>query len=380
MKKLAYKQSLFKQCVGLLKVCALKESEGNGDSATKVLVSLFHFILSGTHASKELRLESIKELMNSKKLAEKKLAIKLLSATLKSSHFSSDDSFNFGGLQRDYGYYPSSEQEIIDWFTYFSDYTVETILLTDCDLIKSELKASFARKLNSFLYDHRLFGLVNSIVERLVGNIEWSDGWEAIGQFLRFGGGELPTENKEKLLQLKQKLKPVTIEEQVHMYLFSENHSFYVLEHYENNGKHGYELADIKTQQLGIKISREYPEYLSQLLPKILTTNAVNGRNFIFGVGCCEGANSPEELWNEVINIVHGINKALVNYSFLLGFINKLSNFNAGLSNKVLDQTLDDPKSQNWFPLLQMRANLDSSAIDRLKRALNNRCCGNTLF
>ena len=213
LKKLAYQKALFKRSVRLISVCALKESESNEGTITKVLVSLFHFILSGTHASKELKLELIKELMSSKELAEKKLAINLISAALKSSHFSSDDNFNFGGLQRDYGYYPSSEQEVIDWFTYFSEYAVDTLLTTKCEFVKSELKTSLSRNIGAFLYDHRLFDLVNSVIEQLTDKIEWSDGWEAVGQFLRFGGGELSTENKEKLSQLKQKLKPVTIEE-----------------------------------------------------------------------------------------------------------------------------------------------------------------------
>src|SRR5213075_442352 len=83
---------------------------------TSVFVSLFHLALSGTHATIEQRLTVIESLLKSSYSPRHALGVLALKSSLKTGHFRSLYSFEFGAQSRDYGYWPRTKGEARHWF------------------------------------------------------------------------------------------------------------------------------------------------------------------------------------------------------------------------------------------------------------------------
>ncbi|MGE0022885.1 MAG: hypothetical protein AB7S70_04550, partial [Hyphomicrobium sp.] len=100
LRSLAYDPSDFERSVDLLVALARATGEGDGtkgdDHPTKVAASLFQIALSGTHAPLEMRLRLLKRLLQSEDTNERSMGVEMLRAILKSDHFYSSHSFDFG--------------------------------------------------------------------------------------------------------------------------------------------------------------------------------------------------------------------------------------------------------------------------------------------
>lgn len=82
LRHLAYEAKLFQRSAKLLSRLALLEKQdiNDGSSARSTLTSLFHLVLSGTHAPAQTRAPIVDELINSNIQEEQELGIKLLEA------------------------------------------------------------------------------------------------------------------------------------------------------------------------------------------------------------------------------------------------------------------------------------------------------------
>lgn len=84
------------------------------------------------------------------------LGISLLDAALKSTHFSSSYSFEFGARPRNFGYRPKNKSEIHTWYKLFIDYSLKVAISESPFAFKvKELIASKFRELwvNAGMYD-----------------------------------------------------------------------------------------------------------------------------------------------------------------------------------------------------------------------------------
>ena len=99
----------------------------NYNSIRNILKSLFQLYLSGTHATKEQRLNVINNLIASDTENSIELAFELLDSSLEAWHFSSHHNFDFGANPRDFGYRPKTNQDVEDWYKLFIEYTAELI-------------------------------------------------------------------------------------------------------------------------------------------------------------------------------------------------------------------------------------------------------------
>ena len=114
---LAFEAGLFDRCVAL--ILDLIEFEEPGRFANQVrnsFPSLFHPLLSGTHATVEQRCRVVDGLLKSASEVRRELGFKSLEAMLQTSGFSSFHHFEFGGRSRDYGWYPKGRQDVEHWF------------------------------------------------------------------------------------------------------------------------------------------------------------------------------------------------------------------------------------------------------------------------
>ena len=114
---LAFEAELFDRCIAL--ILDLIECEEPGRFANQVrnsFPSLFHLLLSGTHATIEQRCRVVDGLLRSTTEVRREFGFKSLEAMLQTSGFSSFHHFEFGGRSRDYGRHPKHRQEVVHWF------------------------------------------------------------------------------------------------------------------------------------------------------------------------------------------------------------------------------------------------------------------------
>lgn len=75
-------------------------------------------------------------------------------------------------------------------------------------------------------------------------------------------------------------------------------------------------------------------------------------------------------MWQIFRNEIEKKNALDCNFNLLKGFLNELSNIDFQLTNKIMDQTLEDEVLARIFPSLQMSYTLDNKEFVRLKKSL----------
>src|SRR5690606_14118552 len=124
IRSISYDEQYFDICAKLLCQFTLSEDKSeNYNSIKDILKSLFQLYLSGTHATKEQRLDVIKNLISTATEHSVELAFELLDSSLEAWHFSSSHTFDFGANPRDFGYSPNTNQEVADYYLWFIEYT-----------------------------------------------------------------------------------------------------------------------------------------------------------------------------------------------------------------------------------------------------------------
>lgn len=122
-RSLAYESGHFDQAVSILMKFVLIEPEDYKDNSVReMLKSLFFCHLSGTEALADQRAKVIKSLTTSTNIYQQKLGLTLLFAALEATHFSSHYDFDFGARKRSYGWFPTTTDDVLNWYRPFLIY------------------------------------------------------------------------------------------------------------------------------------------------------------------------------------------------------------------------------------------------------------------
>jgi hypothetical protein len=116
LSSIAYEAERFSRSVRL--ICRFVLSEQTNEKNNSIrgeLGRLFQMYLSGTHASVQQRSAVITELLDSSVLGEPDLGLFLLDRSLSNGNFTSTHN-RFGARPRDYGWQPTTQQEIFEWY------------------------------------------------------------------------------------------------------------------------------------------------------------------------------------------------------------------------------------------------------------------------
>lgn len=372
LRSLAYEPELFLQSTKLLAEIATSEKKNeNYNSVRDVLKSLFYLYLSGTHASKEQRLNTINELIESGDECKIEIGFELLNSSLESSHFSSHHSFDFGARSRDYGYQPSSNKECIEWFQFYIEYTAS--LAKRDDPLHKHAKSTLANHLRALFQIKALWGVLDDAIKVILSTGEWSEGWLGLGSFLQFNAEGLESAEVGMIDSIREKLRPTSLDEQIHMYLLSNHYNFYCFDsagEYGQSKLYGYEIAGKNTEKLGKDLSKSQLQYLVSKLPEILSSQGDCSRHHVFGIGCAKGVDDHLNFWENLITNLSKIPFEKQKIYVLCGFIRQLSQVKPELTNSILESLLHDQRANKWFPEVQFSVTLDTTAVTRLIQAI----------
>ncbi len=368
LRSLAWDASLFDRCVALLQLLSLHGEEIIAKEATEIHTSLFHLILSGTHACVEQRAAVVNRLFNSANPAERALGLSALNAMLKSMHFGSLYDFQFGGHSRDYGYLPKTSDDSKRWYK-VALAIAERVALSD-NAAASAAKVAISDSFRGLWTSIALRDELESIFAKFAARGFWRDGWLAVKQTRSWDEKDKASENYARLSKLEEALAPRDLVQRVRGRVFGANGARYDDDDIETGNSNSFHTAmERKTKEcegLGGEVANDKAA-LQELMPEIVG----RGVNlFNFGMGLARGAQHPEELRHEMVAQFAKMAVQHRDVSAFRGMLVELHAKQSRLPEELLDQALETEPLASYFPLLQAAVSITQRGVARLIRSL----------
>ncbi|MBT2286049.1 hypothetical protein J7E78_21140 [Paenibacillus polymyxa] len=364
LRSLAYDSDLFERSTRLLCNYALTETVNeNNNSIRTTLKSLFYIYLSGTHASVEQRLKIISCLIESDLDNEVELGIYLLDASLETSNFSAINSFNFGALVRDYGYYPKSKEEIQTWYETFIEYAVSTAISDK--LIGNKIKRVLCNKFRGLWTRAKVYEVLESAVKQILAKETWHEAWYAVKKTKRYDSDKMSDEVSTRLDSLNTLLEPNSLYDEVMLLTLPGLGNYYEIVDLEDAENAHAKISNL-LNELGRKLCN-HEDTLDSLLIHLMCT--YNRNIYELGQGLAQETSDAKKFWTHMVGKLSEINYTNRQYLLLQGFLYYLALIDKSSAEEILDEAIDHELLSEVFPSLQSVV-IDPNGLDRLKRSL----------
>ncbi|WP_369723395.1 hypothetical protein AB8Z38_05095 [Bradyrhizobium sp. LLZ17] len=365
LRSLAYEPEQFERAIALLIKIALAANDDDDSGAAGIAPSLFYIVLSGTHAPIVMRLKVLEGLLKSDEPGCSALGLKSLDAVLKTDHFSSAHSFEFGARSRDYGYYPPTGQDVQDWFAAVL-HLISPLALSDAPAAPG-VRTAIAHEFRGLWCNAGQADALEALMRQIASKRFWREGWVAVHQTRIFDAEHMPAEIRERLSALEEFLRPKNLVDKVNGVVLGSGRNIDLddLDEIENDD---YEGAMVRMNQtvenLGKDVAND-DEAFKALLPGLVRGGS---RVPLFGVGLGSTTEKPYEIWQAFVTEFSVADKP--DTGLMGGFLTGLQKRNAMLADKILDEAVEHPSVGVYFPHLQARVIVDEKGVQRLHRAL----------
>ena len=371
LRSLAYNGVYFVQSVHLLICFTLTEdAEERNNSVFDVLKSLFSARLSGTCATIDQRLKVVDVLLAD---SHTEIALKLISELLKTRDFMSSYGFDFGTDVRDYGYEPSTYDEINDWYSSVLRFLELTLAQ------KPELHSEGIKVFSSHL---RGLWKLDCIREQLIAFVRiqaFSDGgeylWDAACTALRFDKEDMGQEAADKLSQLTEEIKSDTVERRLNTFVLTKLQSFYGLEERSPEGHtitHGSDIAVGVAEALAQEIVSDNPESLESILSSALHGDYNQRQVLAFSNRIAVVHPDKNRLLDLMNDIIYNADMSKINLVVVQGILQGINETNKELVDVVLDEYASRKNMQYVFALLQLCIPIDVKSTTRILKHLQD--------
>jgi ferredoxin-thioredoxin reductase catalytic subunit len=367
IKAIGYDAHLFDRAVTLLARFAAAEPENNNlNSARNTFSELFHLYLSGTQASPKQRRSAIRRLAASDDENLRRSAHIALKALLKSSHFMSAGSHDFGARPRDWGWHPKFNKDVWDWFE--DAIALVTELASDADA-----RALLAESVRELWHYPTCRDALDRAATTFLEKGPWVEGWIAFRATLRFDGKDMPNDIRAKLEQIINRLKPTDLLNQARAVVLNRmpgggGWDFAEGEDDEDDAIRAWEKADRMAQEVGRRLASD-AEVRAQFLTELLTQPQAL-RALECGCGLAEGADDLNAIWLELATAYRAAESRMRNATALGGFIYEAHQRDQSFTSAALEAAIEDPALAPILPYLQARIGIDAEGIERLRRAV----------
>lgn len=363
LKSLAYEPTTFELAANLLARFVAAEGPGHGlNSATSSFEALFHLYLSGTAASPAIRRELARSLILSDDQGLHRAGVLALEGLLKSGHFSSYGSFEFGARPRDFGWQPLLKRDIYEWY----DEAI-TLALEFVDRI-ANVKKILARSAHGLWCFGACHDALDHASKQLASAGGWSDGWMALRVTLRSNGEGMSNDVRARLVEITERLKPANQIEWARVLVLDSTTGYDVAAgEPESDVLTAWERASQAARDIGREIASE-GNPLTCFLVEIMSQN-LTGRAYQFGRGLAEGTRNLRLMWADMLAAYRAAPLANRNPILLGGFLYEANKFDSEFSKPVLDAAINDPDLAPRLPYLQSCVALDAEGLARLVAA-----------
>jgi hypothetical protein len=368
IRSIAYDAGLFERSAALLKRLVLNEAPGGRESAVDALKSLFSLYLSGTHASAAQRAAVINALLESSVAAEQELGLTLLGEMLRTSHFTSHYSFEFGAWKRDFGLHPASGDQVRNWYTQVIE------IARAAEASGSRLSGRVRRVMANHAADLLRIGMLDEVIalaKAFTENSGWPEGWIGVRNAMRRGNGKLSDVALKKLEQLEERLRPSDLAEMIRSYALSPEWSALDIADLDEDA----ELRPLEARQkvhdvctdLGQQLAADVKQF-DALLPEIVASDS--SKTFALGRGLATGCDSVAECWSRLRDEFLKIPEGKRQVQLLAGFLASAVVRSADEAEVLLDEVLAEPRLHPYLLYLQADAGINVKAFERMMKAL----------
>lgn len=370
LRSLAYDALLFERSAHVLARAATHSTQDeDAKEASNTFASLFTIYLSGTHASIEQRLGIIEQLLSSGETKARALGLVALGKVLMSRHFSSAHRFSFGARSRDYGYRPSSADEIGSWYG-AALALIERLSTVNNELVP-ELRALLARNFR------RLWTLANKhnefeeLFHRFAAHGFWREGWIACRRALKLEKDRLTPEAVSRLSRLEAQLRPSSLPERVRAVVLGAPSGEFDLDGMDGDSDpmNAIRRSEAMARELGAEVAVN-DAVIAELVPALF--GGGNGA-WAFGRGLANASTDARRTWTTLVEGLEKIRSERRDVQVLRGFLAELWERDRALAQQLLDTLLDQPGLLMFLPTLHSAVQLDERGAERLERALRVR-------
>jgi hypothetical protein len=366
LRKIAYDAPLFERCADLLVRFAAMSLDAEKTQDGQVLgiwTSLFSPFLSGTHASASQRMHVLDLLLRSDCCKKHQLAVRALTASLETFHFSSAYDFDFGARSRDYGYHPSTVAEQTAWFSAGIRLAMDVGASTAPSA--PEVREALARQLPGLWVHTATQDLIMEAVQTLSRGGFWEDGWVAVKEAI-WRTRDHPLEARHRLLALEETLTPKTLLDKIHLQVLRDNEWILDTEDTPDAIKAAMARADASAEELG-RCAATDPEIVDLVLPELASSG--KGRRWQFARGLARGATDLPALWSKLVEAVVSASPEAYP-TVLMGYLSVWQEMDSTAVRAVVDRSINDARLTQWLPQLEIAVGLDGSSVGRFHRAL----------
>ena len=372
---MAYDTDLFDRCVALL-VAFASSGRGGDQHIRDHLFSLFSLYLSGTNASPEQREQAMRRFLFSRDPDEQQIGLGMLEAAIKSGHWSSIQSFEFGARPRTFGYEPETTAERDAWFERFISVAMDVAVGSNLSLSHQcrELLA------NNFRGLWELPALRESLTDsarKLNEHRPWLQGWRAVRSIryldCRDDEAKGGRDSVRLLERLDEELRPEKQADQIRAYVLGAGAQVFSMEDefdpgdsedWENSSR----LARERARDLG-KTAAHRPDVLEELWKELFT----GGSAYLveFGRGIAQELGDLQALWDQLVEWYEHVGEEVVQFGVLVGVLQEMHERHPQVAWSVLDRAAKQENLRKIIVGLHESIPLGPDGGERLSRVLD---------
>lgn len=366
IKVLGYEQEHFVEVTKLLMRFVLAEPEGNrSNSARDVFAEMFHLHLSGTLAPPEMRREFVEMMLASGDPAIRRCGLIALEALLKSDYFSSSSHFDFGARSRSWGWQPELNRDLWSWY-------VEAIAL--CAKVANwidEPRTILANSVRGLWRISACHDTLELAVDEFLKTRPWIEGWIALRATLRYDGDQMPSDVRQRLVILIERLKPTDLLNRARAAVLCRGTGGWDIsdgEADDGTAVEAWHKASLIAQDVGRAISND--PVVRELFMAELIPAGNQGRAYECGMGLAEGASDLNEMWALLLADFERADEVRRNATVLGGFLAQSYIRDCDFTQRVLDHAVQRKSLLPFLGYLQACVGIDEVGIARLRHAI----------
>ncbi|MGV1803833.1 hypothetical protein ACQZ6A_18365 [Agrobacterium vitis] len=364
---LAYDATYFENSVELLVIFAnCGYGEYNRKSAKERLVAFFYIRYSNTEATFDQKRAIIDRLLNSEFSEKRALGFSCLASTLKTSHFISYPSYQFGSLPRNSGWFPASDTDVEYWFKAWLTKCMSIIEAGGADAATT--KVIVGDKFRGLWSIPGLRPFLTEMAKKIVTIESWPEGWNATKEVLHYKRTEIQPDAVIEIEKLEKILRPKDLVTEVTARIFSKGRmSRY---DFDESGPMSHLAKEQYAEALGEKVGKDKAAIYA-LISSFIERQSGH-REYSFGRGLGKTVPDVAELLDSIRTMMVPRKEDTVSTTVIRGIIAGWNEVDAEAVGHFLDQALEDDVWSRWFVELQTQGIMDSRAFDRLMLAIQN--------
>lgn len=371
----AYNGQYFLRCVRILtQYYGAKSSNKDKEWLESKMRPLFYIRYSKTHAPLQDRLDFIKSLVFSVEKDNNVLGFLMLESCLKTREFRPQSwSGNFNSKHHDLGFFPKKKKEILDWYSMVLKFC-ETLIHEGKEL-ESKTKEVLSRSFRLFWCDilqHKYYSELFDCFSEIGKVNQWNEGWIAVRTTIRYSSEKASSDALKKLHLLEKELAPQNLIDKVRAYAFSDYKAIIgLMGGNRSDRKDDWQKVYKITAELGSEVAQDHGAFNKLKREMVIAKYVHNQRLFQFGKGVASINNSTSGIWDKLVEEYKSTPIKSHNYEVLFGYLSKLSKVNLELSNRILDNALEDEFLITIFSSLQSHVKIDNAGYERLLQSLH---------